>query len=153
MSQAPALTLPLSEFVRGHVRALRELRRWRAQPALPPLGSQSGGRSYRELLSSSQASRLWGAIAVGALLLGAATLAIAQPGGHRGEVASGFPSETCDADARPLVLEQGTSLPEGQVAFELEASEGATLAIDGCLLRQEPGGEALVAGRDPRGSS
>jgi len=74
-----------------------------------------------------------------ALLFGAATFAVAQPGGHRGEVSSGFPSDTCEADARPLVLEQGASVPEGQVAFELEISEGAMVAVDGCLLRGEPG--------------
>ena len=138
LPQAPALTLPLGNFVRRHVRALRELRRWRAQP-LPPLAPSQESRSYRELLSSSQASRLWGAFGVAALLFMAATLALAQAPSRRGEVGTGYPSDTCVTEARPLVLDPGAAVPQGQVGIELEIAEGQTLAIDGCLLRGELG--------------
>ena len=69
LSQAPALTLPLSGFVRGHVRALRELRRWRAQP-LPPLGSHQESRSYRERSLVEPGIALVGAIGVAACCSG-----------------------------------------------------------------------------------
>ncbi len=145
LPQAPALTLPLGHFVRRHVRALRELRRWRAQP-LPPLPASSESRSYRELLSSSQASRLWGGFGVAALLFAGATLALAQAPARQGGVGTGYPSDTCEAEARPLVLEPSAAVPQGLVGIELETapspsqdSQPESLAIDGCILRAEPG--------------
>lgn len=127
---APAFTLPIGAFVRRHVRALRQLRRWRAQP-LPPLGRPSVD-GYREIVSSREARRLWGLVGLSAAVSVVLSLALASTAGHGAEVSAIFDEQACVPEAESTPLEQGESAPVGFSVLTLEVPAGAAVAIDGC---------------------
>ena len=84
-----------------------------------PLPARAGATG--ELLSSStQAARLWGAFGVAALLFAGATLALAQAPARQGEGRHQryLASDTCEDEARPLVLEPSAAVPQGLVGIQ-----------------------------------
>ena len=121
ISVAEAATLPLGKFVRAHVGALRELRRWRAQP-LPPSNEVATG-TYREVLSSALAARLWGRVGFGAVVALGLTLHLIGTPARGGELAVRFAGDACSEDVHATVVQSADAAPKQSVIVTPDSAQ------------------------------